>query len=724
MFSRHLIIVLFLLIIHLFDPMKKIILSIALFTLVYQGTAQETPFLNDDEIRMLINELSGDRSFEHIRILTQWHRDSGMDGYFEAADYIIDEAKKVGLEDVKFIEQVKRGPNYTAVSAELWMMEPVEIKLADIGDHALYLSDGSHDADLTAELIWAGSGSKEDLENIDVKGKIVLVNGYPGAAVANAVYDKGAVGVICYATSESKSSMDFPDQLAWTRISVTPPEGKEGTFAFNLSPRKGEKLKNVLLTNDLQDYFATGKKTMGGKVVIKAKVDTNISEAPGRTGFVEGWIRGSKYHDQQIVLTAHLQEEQGSANDDGSGCGNLLEIARTLNKLIDEGKIERPLRDIRFWWTDEIYSEYRYFRDFPEEPAKMTANLHQDMVGAKQSIGNRIQHLIYSPHSITTYLDAVFESIGTFVIQTNNPFITVGRMGGYPRPHSRPIYATRGTHEGFGARFVPFFNASDNLNFIEGIIGVPAIGLINWDDYYIHSSDDDLWQIDATQLQRNAFIIASMAYYLGKSESDQANLLLTETYVQGSKRLAIDLQAGFNQIQSQENTALAWKNANIIIEQGLLREVRALKSITKLLGSNDAIEQLIDRSVEQMKLKENSLLNEIAVFYKTKTGLTNTPQIMLSPEELGATKKIPVNHIVIESYFEKRRSRVSGTQIHSTMRMEVFNFVDGKRSYYDIYKAVLAESLAAGVWYYGTVTLEDVVQLLDANVESGAISLK
>jgi glutamyl/glutaminyl-tRNA synthetase len=55
--------------------------------------------------------------------------------------------------------------------------------------------------------------------------------------------------------------------------------------------------------------------------------------------------------------------------------------------------------------------------------------------------------------------------------------------------------------------------------------------------------------------------------------------------------------------------------------------------------------------------------------------------------------------------------------------MEVFNFVDGKRSYYDIYKAVLAEILAAGNWYYGTITLDEVEKLLDANVASGALSL-
>ena len=61
------------------------------------------------------------------------------------------------------------------------------------------------------------------------------------------------------------------------------------------------------------------------------------------------------------------------------------------------------------------------------------------------------------------------------------------------------------------------------------------------------------------------------------------------------------------------------------------------------------------------------------------------------------------------------------------MRDEVFNFVDGRHSYYDIYKGVYAEAAAAGSWYYGTVTLGDdvVVALLDAAVrKTQALTLK
>jgi hypothetical protein len=395
-----------------------------------------------------------------------------------------------------------------------------------------------------------------------------------------------------------------------------------------------------------------------------------------------------------------------------------------LNKLIQEGKIQRPLRDIRFWWTDEIYSEYRYFRDNPIEPSKLMINLHQDMVGAKQSIGSRIQHLIYAPHSITSYLDAVFESVGTFVINTNNAFITAGRMGGLPRPHSRPIYSTRGTKESFGARFVPFFDASDNLNFVEGAIGVPSIALINWDDYYIHSSDDDLWQIDQTQLERNAFIIASMAYYFGKAEKDQTNLLLAETYAQGNKRLANDLQAGFNQIQTNPMKEDGWKNANILIEQGILRELRALNSVSKIAGNDAASTRSIISVVSQMKLKQAVLLSELGEYYKRVNAVDKVPVIKLNTQELAASKKIVSNQPVLDTYFQKRESYTAGINLHPTMRFELFNFVDGKRSYYDIYKALKAEALSAGAWYYGTVTLDDVTKLLDVNVEKGALVVK
>src|SRR5918997_6878289 len=91
-----------------------------------------------------------------------------------------------------------------------------------------------------------------------------------------------------------------------------------------------------------------------------------------------------------------------------------------------------------------------------------------------------------------------------------------------PRPHTRPLYATRGSRQGYNARFVPWFGSSDHMPFLDGSINTPAVALINRDDNYIHSSDDDLFQIDQTQLRRNNFIIGSIAYFLARHRARRA----------------------------------------------------------------------------------------------------------------------------------------------------------------------------------------------------------
>jgi hypothetical protein len=686
--------------------------------------AQTTPFLSDEEIRMLSNEISGDRAFETIRWLSHYHRDSGMDGFFKAADYMQQAAKEAGLEDVHFVEQTMGGPNYTAKSAELWMMEPVELKLADIAEQNVYLADGSHSANLTAELIYIGNGSEDAVKNLDVKGKIVLTNGSPSTAAKNAVYAKGAVGIVTYQTSESKSMLDYPDQIAWNRIGITPPEGKDPTFAFSISPRKGETLRKILETTQPQDFFGTGKKANGGRVVLKAKVETEIGKAPGRTGFVEAWIRGTKYHDQQIIITAHLQEEKSSANDDGSGCANVLEIGRTLARLIKDGKIPRPLRDIRFWWTDEISSEYKYFKEHPEDVKNFLANVHQDMVGANQAMGSRVQHLIFAPHSRTSYLDAIFESIGNYVILTNNAFLSASRQGGLPRPHTRPLYSTRGSRQGYAARFIPWFGSSDHMTFLEGAVGVPAVAMINWDDDYIHSSDDDLDKIDQTQLRRNAFINGSIAYVLAFAESKDVPLIVGETFAQGLKRLANDFEVSVRLLKEyKESTDDRWKEASFVVQQGVAREIRALSSARVFAGTDKNASRAIDELSDQMRKKEDDLVGDLRTFYKQMRG-SEPKTAKLSPAEVAASKKIPANVSPLKKYFDNRGNVQVQTNLHGLMRDEVYNFVDGKRSYLEIYKAAYAEAAAAGSWYYWNVSLDDVVALLDAAVKADVLTVR
>ncbi len=117
---------------------------------------------------------------------------------------------------------------------------------------------------------------------------------------------------------------------------------------------------------------------------------------------------------------------------------------------------------------------------------------------------------------------------------------------------------------------------------------------------------------------------------------------------------------------------------------------------------------------------------QLASFYRQMHRAEPPSRVALTAAEQAASRKVPANVASLAEYFANRQkvSGSAGGRLHGLMRTEVYNLVDGRRSYYEIYKAVYAEAAAAGSWYYGTVTLEDVVRLLDAAVDAKALTLR
>ncbi|MEE8277781.1 MAG: M28 family peptidase, partial [Thermoanaerobaculia bacterium] len=367
------------------------------------GLAQTSPFLPDDLRRTLVNEISGDRSFEHVRQLTHFHRTGPGRDFWAATEYIRKSAKDAGLEDVRLIRQKWTGHPWTCESGEAWLLGPEPVKVADFGEVAVSIADHSRTTHVSVELVDVGTGnSASDYEGVEVEGRVVLASGSPSSVMQEAVWKRGALGVVSHA-SNSLQPFDAPDQVAWGRIPYEAKgvegvdDGTRGSFTVMVSPRRGRWIQERLAA-------------AGGPLEIKIDIEARHS-ARSEQGMVEGWIRGSKIHDQQIVLVSHIQEEMTSANDDGSGCANMLEIGRALARLIRDGKVPRPRRDIRFWWVNELASERQYFRDHPETPGRMLVAINQDMVGARQSWGGRVQYASRLPWSLPHALDDVMESI-------------------------------------------------------------------------------------------------------------------------------------------------------------------------------------------------------------------------------------------------------------------------------------------------------------------------
>ncbi len=671
--------------------------------------AQDSPFLPEGTYRKLTNEISGDIAFDSLRTLTLFHAPTGGSrGFHQEAQWVMERAKEAGLEDVHFISMKLGTPGWTPKSAELWLLEPVEKKLGSYQQVATTVMDNSPTADVTGEVVDVGQGTQEsDYAGKEVKGKIALASG-PSPTVAREAAKRGAVGIICYSTSR----MEFPDQVPWMRMGLAK-EGEPAVPGISISERTGFYLRQLLGTQARPVVPGAGE---GGPkpVVLRAriKVEAELDKEPTH-GLVEAWIRGTEIHDQAMVLTAHMQEEKFSANDDRSGTANVLEIGRALARLIREGKLPRPRRDIRFWWANEINAEYQYFRENPEERRRVLADLNEDMVGARQSAGSRVQHVTRTPFSRASFLSDVVESIVNTLVLGNTSFLAAGARNQPGTPYTKPIFAQLGTHERYDARVVPHFNNTDHMVFNDGIIGIPGVTFTNWPDEYIHSSDDDLWQIDRTQLQRNAVSVAAAAWYLANAGEAQVAEMAGYMAAAGRQRIARDLATGQELIQKvAQDRPAAFGDASNLLHQAFLREARALESLSAFAppGSNSFTHLGAART--RLLAEEPKMKRELEASYHWLTGSTPPPPRPLKEAEKKAASQIPKNLGTVEEYLENRNKVKFVSGLQSIMAYEVYNFVDGKNSVWDIYQAVKGEAQSAGEWYYGKVSLEDVIELL------------
>ncbi|MFQ5695775.1 MAG: M28 family peptidase, partial [Terriglobia bacterium] len=535
----------------------SILAGLVFFVAASAGQAQQTPVVPDNVWDALANEISGDIAFDHLRQLTLYHSpNGGTDDFRREAEWVAQKARTFGLADVRIIWLKADSPGWNLRAGEAWVVSPKEVKLGDVRETPLRVAVASRAVDATAELVHVAAGTSEaDFEGKEVKGKIVLASGSLDKVQEEAVWKRGALGIMSYGGRRR----EMQDQLPWFRLPrESEDKQQQSAFAWVLTPREGERVKELL---------EEAEEAVQVRVKIEAEFGEKIQ------GIVEGWIRGTEIPDQQVVLTSHLQEERTSANDDRSGVASMLEIARALVRLIDEGKLRRPRRDIRFWWVNEISAPYQYFADHPEEAGRMLVNLNQDMVGAKQSAAQRVQFLSRTPFSRPSFLNDVMESVLEAVRAGNTAWpLTAGTDRGL---FSRPLLSTLGTREPYRAAAVPFYDSTDHLTFNDGRVGVPGISLTNWPDPYIHSYDDDLWQIDATQLKRNAFVIAASAHFIASAGEEDVPAIAALLLGGAQKRLARDVATALA-LATEGNEG--YQDADLLLEAAVARELGAVDS--------------------------------------------------------------------------------------------------------------------------------------------------
>jgi hypothetical protein len=310
-------------------------------------------------------------------------------------------------------------------------------------------------------------------------------------------------------------------------------EAPSDALAFMISPKQGDELRGMMKR---------------GRVAVRMRARSRRSE-PGEIGQVMAEIPG-EVEGQDVVLASHLDHQKQGANDNASGAGTLLEIARTIRALTGAGTIARPRRTLRFWWSTEIRSEEEYFKRHPEEKKRILLAVVLDQAGGNKRAENNV-FAIQNPKWLPSWADdLIYDLAESFKDRYAPPEIEPQPLG----------LAPGGGKQSLRMVYFPFEPISDHASFAARRVGIPAISLAAPSLDVIHTDQDTMDLLDPTWMKRSALLTAASALYVAGAGPKEGDALLQAVFRRAGARIA----------------EASDRKAQLAIEKQRLRSVSAL----------------------------------------------------------------------------------------------------------------------------------------------------
>jgi len=487
-----------------------------LLLLAVPAEAQKAaPLLTSAETEALASEISGASAKRTVQALSLHHRMRGSEGYRAAAEVIRDRLREYGLKEVDILSLPADGrifygtqrsrPAWNASFAELWEQRQEggrwrdSERIASWADQPITLAQDSVSGRAEAELVDVGTGSSAaDYAGKDVRGKLVLVSGQPEAAAKLAVTERGAAGIVSWAQNQRSAWWGEDESLIrWGHLSTW----EDPTFAFMVSPARARAW---------QARLAKGE-------TVRLRAQVKAGRTPGAylipTAIIPGQDRS-----KEILFSCHLDHPSPGANDNASGCSGILEIARTFQRLIAEGRLPQPQRTLRFIWPCEIECTIALLNARPEYARRTLATIHLDMIGGNSEITKGALGVEGSPPSLPSFVSGVGFAMARWVDSQALRFAERGEA-------DYPLLDPEGTKSPLRARIGGFSEGSDHQVWSEGSWRIPIIYVSDWPDIYIHTNKDVPGNLDSTKMKRAMFIAAASAWALANVEQSDTPAL-------------------------------------------------------------------------------------------------------------------------------------------------------------------------------------------------------
>ena len=471
-------------------------------------------------IKLLEDELSGERALESAAHMTKFYRSPGASGYHRATDFVAQLLRDNGMDRV-WVERFPLDGETKLLSQTMPMAwEPIsaELRVGSANGKLLvsyedapsclpWWTPSTPEGGVTVEVVDVGTGEHaEDYEKQEVEGKAVLVRsttvpGTFGHAVKLAAAH-GAVGVITdtllYPTSPFRTRESLPDPVQLLRMPSSRPE----IWGLAVNYHAAEQLAAISRQGTARVWVDIQAKTFKGEA-------QNL--------FAD--ITGTDKADEFIHFVCHSTAGTKPGANCASGPAMLAEIGLVMSRLISDGRIPRPRRTIRFLIDIEGHGTKHYIQNHREEAEKTIVSIALDSVGHDQRKSKSALLFYHSPDSVPTFVNDYFVSL----IETT------------PKD-TRWVFSNDDEIPFVNFTDLPYTPWSDNKYYPA--FGIPSPLLMSWPDLYFHTDYLTADMLDPAVFRRCGMVTALAALELAYAGSQEATNIMKEVTARSEFRLS------------------------------------------------------------------------------------------------------------------------------------------------------------------------------------------
>ena len=470
---------------------------------------------------LLHRDLSGKNAQTITAEITAFHRPPGAAGYHAATNLVAARLRAFGIEDIEVATYPLDGATvaghgplplaWEPYGAEISIVSPVQasvVNMADTSSCLAWWSKPTPAGGVQAELVDVGTGESDvDFDSKDVAGKIVLVGHTerPGgwSYAAQQAMERGAIGIVSdylfYSFPPHRTRENLPEAVQLLRL---PNQfGRYDAWACAISHTAGQRLRRLLNT---------------GPVNLHADIRCSLFEGYGQN--LLATIPGRNLADESVFFISHTSAATCPCANCAAGPALMVEIARTLNALIERGELERPRRSIKFLFIIEGFGSRAFIDANAASLSNVKAAFCFDSVGHNQeklkSVLLFYRHPDSHPSFINDYFAGVMERTpkdGTWVFANDTDISPV--------------------------QFVqaPYTPWSDNHTWAA--YGVPSPLIMSWPDLYFHTQLLTADNTDPRVFRRAGITTALAAYEIADAGPREARLIADEVAARSRFRL-------------------------------------------------------------------------------------------------------------------------------------------------------------------------------------------